>query len=251
MCTLLLALRAHPRYRLILAANRDEYYQRPTAPASFWSDAGELYGGRDLVHGGTWLGITTTGRIAALTNYRDPADLVRHGPSRGRLVSGFLKGSGRPEQFVDSVRRSGAHFGGYNLLMGEKDDLWCYSSRTEELLRIEPGIHGLSNHLLDTPWPKVVRGKDALSRALAGDTVAPEDLFDTLADTTRPPDADLPDTGVGLEFERLLSPIFIESERYGTRCSTVILVDNEGTGVFVERSFGEAPGEVAIEFDWS
>lgn len=250
MCTLLLALHAHPRYRLIIAANRDEYYHRPTAPAAFWDDAPQLFGGRDLVHGGTWLGITTTGRIAALTNYRDPSDLNRHGPSRGRLVSGFLKGTGGASEYIGCVRSSGAAFGGYNLLMGERDDMGCYSSRTGELVPVTPGIHGLSNHLLDSPWPKVLRGKDALGRLLAADRFSLEEFFAILTDRTHPPDDQLPDTGVGLELERMLSPIFIESERYGTRCSTVITVDNDGRGMFVERSFGDTPGEVSLEFNW-
>ena len=252
MCTLLLAFRAHPRYPLVLAANRDEYYQRPTAAAAFWEDAPQLFAGRDLVHGGTWLGITSTGRISALTNYREPVDLVRHGPSRGRLVSGFLQGEGEAGGYVARVRNSPAPFGGYNLLMGEKDDLCCYSSKTDELVPITPGIHGLSNHLLDTPWPKVVRGRDALAHLLAAGRLSHQDLFAILADRTRPPDEQLPDTGVGLEMERLLSPIFIESERYGTRCSSVLVVDSDWQASFVERSFdGGTMRESSVVFDWS
>jgi len=253
MCTLLLALRAHPRYPLILAANRDEYYQRPTAGAALWQDAPQLFAGRDLVHGGTWLGITSTGRISALTNYRQPADLVSHGgPSRGLLVSGFLQGEGGAKEYVASLRNSAAPFGGYNLLMGGRDELFCYSSKSDELVRIAPGIHGLSNHLLDTPWPKVTRGKDALAGLLAAGRFSHHDLFAILADRTRPPDEQLPDTGVGLELERLLSPIFIESERYGTRCSSVLLVESDWRATFVERSFdGAAVRESSVSFDWS
>ena len=252
MCTLLLAFRAHPRYPLVLAANRDEYYQRPTAAAAFWEDAPQLFAGRDLVHGGTWLGITSTGRISALTNYREPVDLVRHGPSRGRLVSGFLQGEGGAGGYVACVRNAPTPFGGYNLLMGERDDLCCYSSKTDELVPITPGIHGLSNHLLDTPWPKVTRGKDALVRLLTADRFSHQDLFAILADRTHPPDEQLPDTGVGLEMERLLSPIFIESERYGTRCSSVLVVDSDWQACFVERSFdGGTVRESSVVFDWS
>lgn len=252
MCTLLLALLAHPRYPLVLAANRDEYYQRPTAAAAFWDDAPQLFAGRDLVHGGTWLGITGSGRLAALTNYREPADLARHGPSRGRLVSGFLKGEGSAEEYVACVRNSAAPFGGYNLLMGEKDALCCYSSKTDRLVPITPGIHGLSNHLLDTPWPKVARGRDALARLLAAGRFSHRDLFAILADRTRPADEQLPDTGVGIEMERLLSPVFIESERYGTRCSSVLMVDSDWQASFVERSFdGGTVRESSVVFDWS
>ena len=252
MCTLLLAYRAHPRYRLILAANRDEFYQRPTAAAAFWEDAPHLFAGRDLVHGGTWLGITKTGRIAALTNYREPHAATQHGPSRGQLVSEFLKGAGGAEEFVAGLRREGVPYRGYSLLVGETDRLYCYSNRDDQAIRITPGIHGLSNHLLNTPWPKVVRGKEALARVLAADQFRTEDLFSVLADATPAPDDQLPDTGVGLETERLLSPIFIASERYGTRCSSLLLVDSDGHATFVERSFdGGAPRDTTVSLDWS
>ena len=252
MCTLLLAYRAHPLYPLVLLANRDEYYQRPTARASFWGDAPQLFGGRDLLHGGTWLGITTTGSIAALTNYRDPADLVRHGLSRGRLVSGFLKGAGDAEEYLECLREAAGPFGGYNLLVGTPCRLHCYSSKTDEAVLLEPGVHGLSNRLLNTPWPKVVRGKQALERSLAAGDPELEDLFAILSDRTHPPDDQLPDTGVGLELERLLSPIFIESERYGTRSCSVLLVGRDGEARFVERSFeGGRSSDVAVTMDWS
>ncbi|BCG45977.1 hypothetical protein GEOBRER4_n0752 [Citrifermentans bremense] len=252
MCTLLLAYRAHPRYPLVLLANRDEYYQRPTARASFWEDAPQLFGGRDLLHGGTWLGITTTGRIAALTNYRDPADLVRQGLSRGRLVSGFLKGVEDAEGYLECLRAAAGPFGGYNLVVGTPMRLHCYSSKTDEAVQLEPGIHGLSNRLLNTPWPKVVRGTQALKRALGAGEPDLEELFAILADRTHPPDDQLPDTGVGLELERLLSPIFIESERYGTCSSSVLLVGRDGEARFVERSLEQGRwSEAAVTMDWS
>ncbi|QWV94153.1 NRDE family protein [Geomonas oryzisoli] len=252
MCTLLLAYRFHPAYRLVVAANRDEYYQRPTQPAHFWEDAPHVFAGRDLVHGGTWLGVTATGRIAALTNYRDPSDLHRHGPSsRGQLVSGFLTEDAGAEEYLARLRDSGISYGGYNLLVGDSERLFCYSNKSDRVLPIEPGIHGLSNHLLDTPWPKVCRGKDGLDRILARQDFAVEELFALLADHTHPPDQELPDTGVGLELERMLSPIFITSAQYGTRCSTVLLVDHSGKATFIERSFeGGAATERQTEFQW-
>ncbi len=251
MCTLLLAYRAHPEYRLVIAANRDEYYRRPTAPAQYWDDAPHIFAGRDLVHSGTWLGVTVTGRIAALTNYRDPSDLHRHGPSRGRLVSGFLEENIAAEAYVARLRASTIAYGGYNLLLCDGEDLLCYSNKSDQTIRIEPGIHGLSNHLLDTPWPKVRCGKEGLARILAGKSVVPEDLFALLADGTHPPDEELPDTGVGIDLERLLSPVFIRSSEYGTRCSTVLLVDHEGKATFIERSFeGGVVQERRAEFNW-
>lgn len=251
MCTLLLAYRAHPDYRLVIAANRDEYYRRPTAPAQVWEDAPQVFAGRDLVHGGTWFGVTTTGRIAALTNYRDPSDLHRHGPSRGRIVSGFLEEEVAAGEYVERLRASTVAYGGYNLIVGDCEDLFCYSNKSDRTIRIEPGIHGLSNHLLDTPWPKVRRGKDGLARILAGKSLDPEDLFAMLTDVTHPPDEELPDTGVGIDLERLLSPVFIRSAEYGTRCSTVLLVNREGEATFIERSFeGGVVQERQAEFNW-
>jgi uncharacterized protein with NRDE domain len=252
MCTLLLAFKAHPRYPLILAANRDEFYDRPTAGAARWEDAPQLFAGRDLVHGGTWLGVTVTGRIAALTNYRDPRGATVHGASRGKLVSGFLQEKATAKRYLEDLRESGGPYNGYNLLLGDQDRLYCYSNRSDAIVAIAPGVHGLSNHLLDTPWPKVVRGKESLGRLLATGDFSAEGLFAILADQTRAADEQLPDTGVGLETERLLSSIFIASERYGTRSSSILLVDPERQATFIERSFnGGAASEVRASFDWS
>lgn len=252
MCTLLLAFQAHPKYRLVLAANRDEFYDRPTAAAGHWEDAPHLVAGRDLVHGGTWLGVTTTGRIAALTNFREPHAAGKNGPSRGNLASGFLKQEITVKDYLEPLREEGELYSGFNLLLGDSDALYCFSNRSAELIRIAPGIHGVSNHLMNTPWPKVVRGKQALAQVLARDEVPAEALFAILSDPSRAPDEQLPDTGVGLDMERLLSSIFIKSERYGTRSSTLLLVDNDRHATFVERSFGPGGGrDNTFSFDWS
>jgi uncharacterized protein with NRDE domain len=252
MCTLLLAYEAHPKYRLILAANRDEFYQRATAAAAFWEDAGTVFAGRDLVHGGTWLGVTTAGRLAALTNYRQAKEAAIHGQSRGQLVSEYLKGELNSEEYLQSLRGKVAGYNGYNLVLGDLERLYCYSNRSDEIVRITPGVHGLSNHLLNTPWPKVVRGKEALARLLEQEELSREALFAILADRSKAPDEQLPDTGVGLELERLLSSIFITSERYGTRSSTILLVDRQRQAIFVERSFeGDQARDTEIQFDWS
>jgi len=251
MCTLLLADRVHPKYPLILAANRDEFYHRPTAPAAFWEDAPQLFAGRDLVHGGTWLGVTDGGRIAALTNYRQPHFVLPHPLSRGRLVSDFLVGQAVADEYLQRVRAMGAAYLGFNLLARDRAGFHYYSNRDGDTQKLAPGIYGMSNHLLDTPWPKVVRGKEALSRAIAGDEVEVEDLFALLADRSKASDEELPDTGVGVERERMLSSIFIESEYYGTRSSTVLLVDRDGQALFVERNFdGGSPRESTVSFDW-
>lgn len=252
MCTLLVAYEVHPRYRLILAANRDEFYERPTAAAAYWGEAPHLFAGRDLVHGGSWLGVTRAGRIAALTNFRAPQEAGKHRPSRGHLVSEFLKEEITPEEYVERLRGNGVAYSGYNLILGDTDRLYYYSNKSDEFLRIGPGVHGLSNHLLNTPWPKVVRGRESLIRLLESGDFCTEDIFAILADRTQAPDEQLPDTGVGLETERLLSSTFITSERYGTRSSTLLLVDHELQAAFVERSFD--PGgarDTRACFDWS
>ena len=242
MCLILLACDVHPEYRLILAANRDEFFARPTAPADFWSDAPHVLAGRDQKSGGTWLGITKTGRIAALTNYRNPRSYLKGAPSRGRLASGFLCGSQLAAGYLDFLRREGEGYNGFNLVFGEPEHLCYFSNRGNLPPSLAPGIHGISNHLLDTPWPKVTRGKEAMARLVAaGNTVQPEALFAILADRTLAPDHLLPVTGVGIERERLLSPIFITSPNYGTRSSTIILIDRENRVTFGERTFNGQP----------
>lgn len=251
MCLILFSYRSHPSYPLILAANRDEFYERPTAPAAFWDDAPGILAGRDLQEGGTWLGITRTGRLAAITNYRDPRAVKDHAPSRGTLVSGFLRGDESPEEYIRRIRPDAGRYNGFNLILGEGGGLFHFSNMTETFQKIPPGMHGISNHLLDTPWPKVERGKRLLEELVSdrrevspcppGED-SPEEIFRILADTTRPDDRQLPDTGVGVAWERVLSAMFIRSEGYGTRSSTVILVDGEGNVSFVERSFSSAGG---------
>lgn len=253
MCIILLAHKAHPGYSLILAANRDEFYERPTARAGFWEDAGGLLGGRDLERGGTWLGVTETGRVAAITNFREPSVRITDAPSRGLLVSDFLRSHERPEEYLERLATHASRYNGFNLIVAERHDLYYYSNRADAPQALAPGLYGVSNHLLDTPWPKVARGKEALAEILArSDTVSPDDIFRLLADRTCAEDACLPDTGVGLEVERALSPLFITSPVYGTRSSTVLLVDQEEKATFIERTFtngSEEWDEVRFEFD--
>jgi uncharacterized protein with NRDE domain len=237
MCLILLAWRMREDFPLILAANRDEFYARPTAPAAFWAESPELLGGRDLKAGGTWLGITRAGRWAALTNYRDPAAVRPDAPSRGRLVSDYLSGEEAPEACLRRIESDAGQYNGFNLLLGDRGQLFCFSSRGERR-RLEPGLYGLSNRLLDDPWPKIERGKRGFREILARPGgPAPEAFLTLLADQERPPDAALPDTGVGLAWERILSPLFIASEHYGTRSSTVLTIDRQGGVAFVERLF--------------
>jgi uncharacterized protein with NRDE domain len=251
MCLILFAWKVHAKFPLILAANRDEFTERPSAPAAFWDDAPDLLAGRDLMRGGTWLGITRTGRLAAVTNYRDPASLKEDAPSRGELVSDYLRGKEHPEAFLRRVESRAARYNGFSLLVGHGSVLAYFSNRGEAN-RLTPGIHGISNHLLDTPWPKVEWGKRAMGELLvANNDPSPEALLALLGSRSRPPDESLPETGVGLERERVLSPLFIESPGYGTRCSTVLLIDREGMVTFVERVFnGGSEPRLTSRFDF-
>lgn len=248
MCLILFALDAHPEYRLVLAANRDEFYDRPTAPAAPWDDAPAVLAGRDLRGGGTWMGIARDGSWAALTNFRDPADFGRPAPSRGHLVGDFLRGDLDPAAYLDDVGRRADAYHGFNLLVGDGESALWYSNRAgRPAERLSPGVYGLSNHLLDTPWPKVTRGKDALRGLLArADALAPDHLLELLLDRTYAADHELPDTGVGIERERALSPLFIVSPDYGTRSSTALLVDRAGRALLVERTYESGDGR-----DWS
>jgi uncharacterized protein with NRDE domain len=250
MCLILFAWKMHKNFPLVLAANRDELYERPSAPAAFWEDAPDLLAGRDLREGGTWLGITRKRRMAALTNYRDPASLKSGAPSRGRLVSDYLRGNEIPEAYLRRIAPNADLFNGFNLLVGDPNDLFCFSNRGVQE-RLNPGIYGLSNRLLDTPWPKVERGKTALMALLKGKKgPSPDKLFKLLADRTRPPDDLLPHTGVGLAWERVLSPLFIESPVYGTRSSTALLIDRRGGVTFAERVFNGGGDPRTAQFIW-
>jgi uncharacterized protein with NRDE domain len=241
MCLILLAWRVHPEYPLVFAGNRDEAYERPSAAAGFWADDPQIFGGRDLEKGGTWLGLTRSGRMAAVTNYRDgPAARVAPAPrSRGELTAAFLRGADDPRAYLKAVAARASDYGGFALIVGDSDRLYWISNRRPGIEEIAPGVHGLSNHLLDTPWPKVERGKQQLSDLLkAKETELVQGLLDTLADRTVAPDSKLPDTGVGLQRERELSPAFVAGERYGTRASTALLVSRGSEVLCVERRFG-------------
>jgi uncharacterized protein with NRDE domain len=240
MCLILFAWRVHPEFPLVFAGNRDEAYERPSSAAG-WTDDPQVFGGRDLEKGGTWLGMTRGGRFAAVTNYREgrtAAKTAAH--SRGELTANFLRSTVEPQTYVEIVAMRSTEFNGFTLLVGDLERMYCTANRgslrTEE---VTPGVHGLSNHLLDTPWPKVKRGKERLSGLMKADEAGlVRGLFDALADRTVAHDAELPDTGVGFERERELSCAFIAGERYGTRASTVLLVSRDGEVLCEERRFG-------------
>ena len=245
MCLIVVAHRLHPDYRLVLAANRDEYYHRPTAAAGFWEQAPRVLAGRDLQGGGTWLGVTRQGRWAALTNVRE-ANPVRTGRSRGLLVSGFLRGPDSPGRYLARVAKYGHRFAGFNLLAGNGSELAVLSNRDAGVRWLLPGCYGLGNHLLDTPWPKVEQAKAQLNTVLARPDFKLDHLWDVLSDRRLPTTRSLPDTGLDPVVERSLGAIFVQLPDYGTRCSTLLLIRQDGQVSMVERRFG-ADGEIQGE----
>lgn len=239
MCIILAAWQAHPEYPLVIAANRDEFFARPTRAAGFWPDGPNLLAGRDLFAGGTWLGVTRSGRFAALTNYRDPSREKQDAESRGTLVRGFLESSLSARDYLADVESSGQRYNGFNLLVCDGTALACHNNVEARTRTLAPGIHGLSNHVLNTPWPKVTAAKQALNAALRTlpDT---QPLFGFLRDETVAQDDELPRTGIPLELERRLSSIFVRNEPsigYGTRSSTVVLVRADGRIIFDEQEW--------------
>jgi len=242
VCLIAFAWRSHPRYRLVVAANRDEYFGRPAAPAGFWDDHRNVLAGRDLEAGGTWLGITLNGRFAALTNYRNPADKKTGAPSRGALVADFLTGRTSAEEYVRLVEKGGVDYNGFSLLVGDVGSMFFFSNRGDRATRVAPGVHGLSNHLLDTPWPKVEKAKARFAALLDG-AFDSERAFGLLNDTERASGGELPSTGVSLELEERLSAIRILAVGdYGTRCSTALCFGQDGRIEFHERSYSEEGG---------
>lgn len=237
MCLVLLSWKTHPRYKLVFAANRDEFYSRETAGAGYWPDRPDILAGRDLVGGGTWFGISRKGKWSAVTNYRDFTDVKSDAPSRGELPVNFLTGNLSPGQYMDKLTETSENYNGFNLLAGDMDQIAYYSNHAEKPATLKPGIYGLSNHLLDTPWPKVTRGKEYFETILHRDQIKVESLFILLHDTEVAPDNQLPDTGVGTEMERGLSSMFIIMEGYGSRTSSVALVDYDNRVIFAERTY--------------
>ena len=227
MCLILVAWRVHPDYPLVVAANRDEFFARPAAEAAWWKDAKDVFAGRDLEAGGTWLGLARNGRFAGLTNFRDPPRNRNDAPSRGALVADFLTGNESTAAALARLQTQGPRYNAFNLFVSDGDSLGIYESASGSARILEPGIYALSNHLLDTPWPKVTAGKSRLARALRA---LPDDtpLRELLRDDRPAPDAALPRTGVSLAWERMLSSAFIRAPGYGTRCSTVITRDRHG-----------------------
>lgn len=263
MCLVVFAWRVHPRYPLVLAANRDEFFNRPAAPAHWWTDAPHLLAGRDLEAGGTWLGFNRNGHFAALTNYRDPSRRASGAPSRGALVRDALEDTRDAATSLHDLASWAEAYAAFNLLVSDGEQLGVLESTTGAVRMLPPGVYGLSNHLLDTPWPKLLKARTGLEHALTAlpeladaRSQASEDalvsaLLALMRDPTPADDPHLPETGVSLEWERWLSPAFIRAPGYGTRCSSVVLRDATALTRFVEWTWdvhGELRSQVEHRF---
>ena len=255
MCLLVVAWRIHPRYRLVVAGNRDEFHERPTAPLDWWADEPQIVAGRDRQAGGTWLGLARSGRFGLVTNFREANTAPPGGPSRGRLVPGFLRRSDAAPAFLDDLSHTASRYSGFNLLVGDAGQLHYYTNVGGERPRsLAPGIYGLSNHQLDEPWPKLVRTRDRFREALADEDPEPGRLFELLADRTPTVHASPPDHALPPDLERALSAPFVRHDRYGTRCSTIVLTAHDGRTTVLERRFdpaGNQTGATRIEFEGS
>ncbi|MCM3739636.1 NRDE family protein [Oceanobacillus luteolus] len=251
MCLIHFNIQGHPNYNLIVAANRDEFYKRPTEKAHFWPDAPHLLAGRDLVQKGTWLGITKEGRFAALTNIRDLSLEGKDKKSRGAIVRGFLTSTDSPVDYLTKISQEKDTYAGFNILVGNSQELFHYNNIEDKIVQVTPGTHSLSNASLNTPWPKVIKGKKMLGDYFRqSDKIKTEHLFQILENNEQAQDSHLPNTGIGLEMERQLSASFIKTPEYGTRSATVLLIDRNNQVIFKERTYkkGILVGEEEFSF---
>lgn len=238
MCILFIAVNQHKDYPLIIAANRDEFYERPTDTSRFWSSHPNLLAGKDLQAGGTWMGITRQGRLSALTNVRDPQRIDPDAISRGALVTDYLVGQMDNSTYLSTLQQTKTQYNGYNLLFGDWHDMWVYNNHLDETHQLQTGVYGLSNANLNSPWPKINRGVTNLEDYCHQHGPLDMDhFFDLLTDDTQAADHLLPQTGVPIEWERKLSSIFIQTEGYGTRSSTILAIDNQDKVTWLEHSF--------------
>jgi len=258
MCLLVLAWQAHPRYRLIVAANRDEYHERPAAPLAPWPPPEELLAGRDLRAGGTWLALSRTRRFGVVTNFRERQRPRRSAPSRGRLIPSYLSGAASAADYLAGLETDAPGYSGFNLLVSDATSLWYACNRAEAFARpLQPGVYGLSNEFLDTPWPKLRRVRARFQAWLGAAEGSAETLFEMLGDRVPTPDAELPHTGLPLDWERTLSSPFVLDTTYGTRCSSVLLLEHSGAAYLAERRFdcaGRGSGQAEFqlnEHEWA
>jgi uncharacterized protein with NRDE domain len=250
MCLLVFQYDEHPDYSLIFGGNRDEFYERPTAPADYWDDVPHVLAGRDRKAGGTWMGVTRRGHWGVVTNIRDRQPHREDARSRGALVADYLRKEPDPRAYLDRIAAEAGRYNGFNLLVGTPTSLYYLSNREGAVRAVEPGLHGLSNDRLDTPWPKVRRARRGLRAQIENEEASPAALLDLLDDRRPAPDDQLPETGIGRARERMLSPIFIAGDTYGTRASTVLLMGRDGTVTFVERTVEQGTPQSTRRFSF-
>ncbi len=243
MCLIGFSWKNHPRYALILVGNRDEFYHRKTASAHFWEDAPHILAGKDLEGGGTWLGINKQGQFTALTNYRDLANLKQDAPTRGLLTLDYLQADIAPTDYACLLLPHADKYNGFNILLGDLEHLIYFSNYAPKVNVLAPGLYGLSNHLLDTNWYKVNKLKTKLYEVLKTKEPNPEELLNLMYDLDIPPDPQVQQTGLRMEQEKMLSPMFIQSPEYGTHSTSVLMIDYENNVRFFERVYGNAHRE--------
>ena len=237
MCLLLIAKGIHTNYKIIIAANRDEFYDRPTMRAHFWNDSPSILAGKDMQAGGTWLGITKTGRISAITNFREGLQQKDNAPTRGLLPTDYLRGKINPLDYLNIVKQKANNYNGFNLILGDVENLYYFSNMQNSIEKLENGIYGLSNGLLNSNWPKIVESKIKFENVIRTNNFSAEELFNILNDRSIAKDDYLPNTGVDLNIERILSAVFIKTEKYGKRCSTVMTIERDNKVNIIERTF--------------
>lgn len=253
MCLITFAWKTHPEYKLILAANRDEFYGRPTRSAQPWADEGfkDIIAGKDMKAGGTWFGVHKNGRWAAVTNFRDLNNLKVNPPSRGDLVMNYLKDDIDPKDYLFLLKETAKEYNGFNLLLGDPENMYSFNNVNEAIIQVEPGIHGLSNAFMNSKWTKVKIAKAEMNRIVTDNDVTKDALFHLLQNKTPARDHELPETGLSIEKERMVSPIFITSEDYGTRCSTLLCIGQKGNVEFTERTFKTGTNQIQEENSFS
>ncbi|OQY01445.1 MAG: hypothetical protein B6I26_03715 [Desulfobacteraceae bacterium 4572_130] len=237
MCLILFAYKVSKKHPFILAANRDEFYQRPTAPMNFWHNKPYILAGKDIKQGGTWFGINKKNkRFAGITNFRDPFSIKSNAPSRGEIIIDFLESTKKIELYINEFKKKADIYNGFNLVLGDKDSIFWFSNLKNKVEKIKIGIHGISNKFLNTPWPKITLGKKALHQII-NENITYKSIFSMLGNRTIAHDTKLPNTGIGLKWERILSPLFIKSDIYGTRSSTIMLIHKNGNIDIIERTY--------------
>lgn len=247
MCLIVFSFRHHPDYPIILAGNRDEFYERPARPAHTWNTQPNIIAGKDLKAGGTWLGVSEKGELAAITNHRNFYNPIEGEKSRGIIIPDFLTSEKPAQERIHQINRESQDYSGFNLIAGSSEELWYVSNVRDKAGTVSPGIHGISNAFLDTPWPKVEQAKAEFRAATRHPVIDPEEVFDLLKSSEPFPQEQLPDTGLSSEMERAVSPAFIKTDSYGTRCSSLLMIDYEGNTTFTERTYDHITGDVRSE----